>query len=124
MVGDFHYTALVDFDEFLLPLERISNGSETLVQFLDRRGRSGTHSFNFQAVFFYGFYEEDYSGKPSWANNTYLYTQVRTLRTKRPLMHHNRSKYVAVGRNVIEAGNHFVWKAMKGELMEWVWNTV
>ncbi|XP_065086554.1 uncharacterized protein LOC135708391 [Ochlerotatus camptorhynchus] len=112
MVDDFQYTALVDFDEIVLPLER-TNGSETLVQFLDRRGRIGTHSFNFEAVFFYGFYEEDYSRKPSWANNTYLYTQVRTLRTKRPLMHHNRSKYVAVGRNVIEAGNHFVWKGMR-----------
>ncbi|EAT34496.1 AAEL013267-PA [Aedes aegypti] len=116
LVGDFHYTALVDFDEFLLPLFLPTNATtveETLVQYLDRRGRFDVHSFNFETVFFYGFYEEDYSQLPEWGNNTYLYTQVRTLRTKKPLMHHNRSKYVAVGRNVIEAGNHFVWQAMK-----------
>ncbi|KXJ83224.1 hypothetical protein RP20_CCG007934 [Aedes albopictus] len=124
LVGDFHYTALVDFDEFLLPLRVIvpkNNDTtaavaeeETLVQYLDRQGRFDVHSFNFEAVFFYGFYEEDFSKlPPGWANNTYLYTQFRTMRTKKPLMHHNRSKYVAVGRNVIEAGNHFVWRAMR-----------
>ncbi|XP_062540593.1 uncharacterized protein LOC134208739 isoform X2 [Armigeres subalbatus] len=116
LVGNFHYTALVDFDEFLLPLMGTKNGTseeQTLVQYLDARGLFDVHSFSFEAVFFYEFYEEDYGQVPKWANNSYLYTQVRTLRTKRPLMHHNRSKYVAVGRNVIEAGNHFVWQAMR-----------
>ncbi|XP_038118286.1 uncharacterized protein LOC6054363 [Culex quinquefasciatus] len=112
LVGDFHFTAMVDLDEFLLPLESAFDG-ENLVQFLHRRDRFDVHSFNFPAVFFYGFYEEDFSRVPRGANNTYLYTQVRTVRTKEPLMHHNRSKYVASGRTVIEAGNHFVWRALR-----------
>ncbi|XP_055536318.1 uncharacterized protein LOC129724995 [Wyeomyia smithii] len=111
MLRRITYTAVVDLDEFLLPVGKHVGGLENLVQSQDRYD---VHSFNFRAVFFYGKYEEDFSTKPDWANNTYLYTQVRNQRTSRPLEYHNRSKYIAKGRNVIEAGNHFVWKALSG----------
>ncbi|XP_058830299.1 uncharacterized protein LOC131689315 [Topomyia yanbarensis] len=109
VLGEYTYTALVDLDEFLLP----AGSPGGLIHFLTERDRYDVHSFNFRAVFFYSFYEEDFSRKPPWTNNSYLYTQVRNLRTSSPLMHHNRSKYIAKGRSVIEAGNHFVWSALR-----------
>uniref|UniRef100_A0A182MBL3 Glycosyltransferase family 92 protein n=1 Tax=Anopheles culicifacies TaxID=139723 RepID=A0A182MBL3_9DIPT len=107
--GGFRYTAIVDFDELLFP----ADDNKTLLEYLQEKDRYDVHSFNFQGVFFYDIYAPDYSHIPPWANNTYLYTQVRNVRTKNPLLHHNRSKYVMKGRNVFEAGNHFVWKAVR-----------
>uniref|UniRef100_A0A8W7P4Z3 Glycosyltransferase family 92 protein n=1 Tax=Anopheles coluzzii TaxID=1518534 RepID=A0A8W7P4Z3_ANOCL len=109
IAGGFKYTAIVDFDELLFP----TSDNETLLEYLQTKDRYDVHSFNFQGVFFYDIYSPDFSKVPPWANNTYLYTQVRNVRTKNPLLHHNRSKYVLKGRNVLEAGNHFVWKAVR-----------
>ncbi|XP_058461025.1 beta-1,4-galactosyltransferase galt-1 isoform X2 [Malaya genurostris] len=109
VLGEYSYTALVDLDEFLMPAEAPGG----LIRFLTARDRYDVHSFNFQAVFFYDFYEEDFSRKPTWTNNSYLYTQVRNQRTSEPFVLHNRSKYIAKGRCVIEAGNHFVWRALR-----------
>ncbi|XP_049289652.1 uncharacterized protein LOC125767274 isoform X1 [Anopheles funestus] len=109
VTGGFRYTAIVDFDELLFP----AGDKETLLEYLQAKDRYDVHSFNFQGVFFYDIYAPDFSHVPPWANNTYLYTQVRNVRTKNPLLHHNRSKYVMKGRNVFEAGNHFVWKAAR-----------
>uniref|UniRef100_A0A182XZA7 Glycosyltransferase family 92 protein n=1 Tax=Anopheles stephensi TaxID=30069 RepID=A0A182XZA7_ANOST len=109
VAGGFRYTAIVDFDELLFP----SGDKETLLEYLQAKDRYDVHSFNFQGVFYYDIYAPDFSHVPPWANNTYLYTQVRNVRTKNPLLHHNRSKYVLKGRNVLEAGNHFVWKAVR-----------
>lgn len=111
IAGGFKYTAIVDFDELLFP----TSDNETLLEYLQTKDRYDVHSFNFQGVFFYDIYSPDFSKVPPWANNTYLYTQVRNVRTKNPLLHHNRSKYVLKGRNVLEAGNHFVWKAVRGK---------
>uniref|UniRef100_A0A182J4V7 Glycosyltransferase family 92 protein n=1 Tax=Anopheles atroparvus TaxID=41427 RepID=A0A182J4V7_ANOAO len=107
--GGFGYTAIVDFDELLFP----AGDNETLLKYLQATDRYDLHSFNFQGVFFYDIYPADFSHVPAWANNTYLYTQVRNVRTKNPLLHHNRSKYVLKGRNVLEAGNHQVWKGVR-----------
>ncbi|XP_053675167.1 uncharacterized protein LOC128725449 [Anopheles nili] len=109
VAGGFRYTAIVDFDELLFA----SDENETLLEYLQRKDRYDVHSFNFQCVFFYDIYAPDFSLIPPWANNTYMYTQVRNVRTKNPLLHHNRSKYVLKGRNVLEAGNHMVWKAVR-----------
>ncbi|XP_058066293.1 uncharacterized protein LOC131215915, partial [Anopheles bellator] len=112
VTGGFRYTAIVDFDELLFPAGE-GDDNETLLEYLESKDRYDVHSFNFQGVFFYDIYRPDYATVPRWANNSYLYTQVRTVRTKNPLLHHNRSKYVMKGRNVLEAGNHFVWHAVR-----------
>uniref|UniRef100_A0A182P4G6 Glycosyltransferase family 92 protein n=1 Tax=Anopheles epiroticus TaxID=199890 RepID=A0A182P4G6_9DIPT len=109
VAGGFRYTAIVDFDELLFP----AGDNETLLEYLQTKDRYDVHSFNFQGVFFYDIYSPDFSQVPSGSNNKYLYTQVRNVRTKNPLLHHNRSKYILKGRNVLEAGNHFVWKAVR-----------
>uniref|UniRef100_A0A182QXZ1 Glycosyltransferase family 92 protein n=1 Tax=Anopheles farauti TaxID=69004 RepID=A0A182QXZ1_9DIPT len=109
VAGGFRYTAIVDFDELLFP----AGDNETLLEYLQTVDRYDVHSFNFQGVFFYDIYAPDFSTVPRRANNTYLYTQVRNVRTKNPLLHHNRSKYVLKGRNVLEAGNHMVWNAVR-----------
>uniref|UniRef100_A0A1Y9H2N2 Glycosyltransferase family 92 protein n=1 Tax=Anopheles dirus TaxID=7168 RepID=A0A1Y9H2N2_9DIPT len=109
VAGGFRYTAIVDFDELLFP----AGDNETLLEYLQTVDRYDVHSFNFQGVFFYDIYAPDFSTVPRGANNTYLYTQVRNVRTKNPLLHHNRSKYVLKGRNVLEAGNHMVWQAVR-----------
>ncbi|XP_053687286.1 uncharacterized protein LOC128736819 [Sabethes cyaneus] len=114
VLGEFTYTAVVDLDEFILPTGGQQQQGGGLHNLLREQDRYDANSFNFRAVFFYGKYEEDFSRKPDWTNNSYLYTQVRNQRTKFPLEHHHRSKYVAIGRNVIEGGNHFVWKALRG----------
>ncbi|XP_055610556.1 uncharacterized protein LOC129757376 [Uranotaenia lowii] len=106
--GDFRYAAMVDFDEVIFGFDQ-----KTLVESLNQLDRFNLHSFNYAAVFFYDFFEEDFPPQSRSSKNSYLYSQVRNLRTQIPLMHHNRSKYVAKGRNVIEAGNHFVWKAVR-----------
>ncbi|XP_035789304.1 uncharacterized protein LOC118465307 isoform X2 [Anopheles albimanus] len=109
VTGGYRYTAIVDFDELLFP----AGDNESLLDYLQSRDRYDVHSFNFEGVFFYDIYPTDQAQVPPWANNTYLYTQVRNMRTTNPLLHHNRSKYVMKGRNVLEAGNHFVWKAIR-----------
>ncbi|XP_058126169.1 uncharacterized protein LOC131284443 isoform X2 [Anopheles ziemanni] len=109
VAGGFQYSAIVDFDELLFP----AGDEETLLEYLQANDRYDVHSFNFQGVFFYDIYPPDFSRVPAWANNTYLYTEVRNVRTKNPLLHHNRSKYVLKGRNVLEAGNHQVWTAVR-----------
>ncbi|XP_055619761.1 uncharacterized protein LOC129764578 [Toxorhynchites rutilus septentrionalis] len=108
-VGNFRFIAVVDLDEFIFQLE---HPERPLIEFLERIDEQDVHSFHFRTVFFYSS-AANLSEVPDWAVNQYLYTQVRTKRTRHPMAIHVRSKYIAKGRKVIEAGNHFVWRALQ-----------
>jgi hypothetical protein len=76
-------------------------------------------SFVFRNVFFYLYWENDTSTSPSSnggnGSSNYLLTTSKIRRTAKPNRKGQRSKYVVKPEAVAMAGNHVVWKLMRGE---------
>jgi len=107
---NYQYTILVDLDEYLIP-----RGFTDLKSYLHSKDNSNIGSFLFKNGFFYLYWENTtLVGGQSVDNTPYLITMFKTRRMTKLHNYGTRSKYIVKPEKVIEAGNHLVWKHVKG----------
>ncbi|XP_050697341.1 beta-1,4-galactosyltransferase galt-1-like isoform X3 [Eriocheir sinensis] len=121
-VHRFPFSAMVDFDEFLIPRKH-----DSLLDLLASYGDNHS-AYVFQNVFFYLYWENDTAvayetlrregvtpvegeGEP------YLLTAFKTRRMDTPHKSGIRSKYIVRPERVVELGNHHVWEYVDGKKM-------
>ncbi|XP_022672841.1 uncharacterized protein LOC111255297 isoform X2 [Varroa destructor] len=106
----FQYTAMVDFDEVIVPKLKANSTVLELLTVLRRANPMRHGAFSFQNAFFYLQYPDEEVPFPDPAKEL-LY--LRKTRRKGKLHNHRlRSKYIVVPERVQEVGNHFVWEFM------------
>ncbi|XP_063847995.1 uncharacterized protein LOC135093051 [Scylla paramamosain] len=114
-VNRFTFSAMVDFDEFLVPRKH-----DSLIELLDTYGTKDSN-YVFQNVFFYLYWENDTTAvydkliqegvsPVEGPAEPYLLTAFKTRRLKKPHKHGVRSKYIVRPERVLELGNHNVWE--------------
>lgn len=110
----FEYVALVDLDEFIIP--RHDNTIIELIRWMGTRiSTKSTGAFSFQNAFFYLQWADDpYIASSRNPSETHLITLRKTRRRLKLHPHKQRSKYVCKPKEVVEAGNHFVWEFIPG----------
>ena len=113
-VNRFEMVAMVDIDEFIMP-QKAPNLTALLQPHLSKK----FGSFNFRNVFHYLYWENNTDTLTKfYAKNTslpYLLTQMKLRRVVVSQNHGTRSKYIVRPNFVTNAGNHQVWKYVKGE---------
>lgn len=122
-IGKFHYLAIVDTDEYILPYK-----TNNLTSLVDSKLLASPHSgyFLFQNVFHYLYWENSTAAlKEKWPRKNvdklpYLLTQTKLRRTKTPHKHGTRSKYITRPEKVITVGNHVVWKLVNGKFEKYL----
>ncbi|XP_023248024.1 beta-1,4-galactosyltransferase galt-1-like isoform X2 [Copidosoma floridanum] len=101
----FTYVVNVDLDEFIIP--RKQENFRQMMDYLDPNSDlSSRAAFVFRNVFFYLMYDDD----PDWPKLT---LESKTTRFEEIYEAHSRSKYIARSENVIEMGNHQIWRSRK-----------
>ena len=116
-VGRFDLLAIVDVDEFILPV-KASNLSEMMAKKLSIYPQVG--SYVFPNVFHYLYWENTTSDvQQYWSSKNnqelpYLVTQMKLQRVKTPHKNGQRSKYLIRPENALMVGNHVVWQLSKG----------
>ncbi|XP_033211221.1 uncharacterized protein LOC117169137 [Belonocnema kinseyi] len=110
----FEYVALVDLDEFIIP--RHDDTIVELIRWMGTRiSTKSTGAFSFQNAFFYLQWADDpYVSTSRNPIESGLITLRKTRRRSKLHPHKQRSKYVCKPREVVEAGNHFVWEFIPG----------
>lgn len=80
-----------------------------------RISTKSTGAFSFQNAFFYLQWADDpYIASSRNPSETHLITLRKTRRRLKLHPHKQRSKYVCKPKEVVEAGNHFVWEFIPG----------
>ncbi|XP_053687285.1 uncharacterized protein LOC128736818 [Sabethes cyaneus] len=106
MLMEYAYTAVVDLAEFILP-----TADSDLNHLLVTLDQDDLHSFGFRALFPD---EEEFFRRSGGISSDNLNAYVKNQKSKHPLENYLRSRYIAKGRDVHVAGNHFVWMALSG----------
>ena len=121
-VNRFDLLAMVDIDEFVMP-SKAPNLTALLQPYLSKK----FGSFNFRNVFHYLYWENNTDTlKKFYAKNQslpYLLTQMKLRRVNVSQNHGTRSKYIVRPNYVTNAGNHQVWKYVKGEYVMKIFST-
>ena len=118
-VGHFDLLALVDIDEYILPVKSL-NLRDLMSKKMKEYPETG--SFVFCNVFHYLYWEnttitlEQYW--PEKSKLPYLVTQTKIKRTKTPNKNGQRSKYLVRPEFANMVGNHVVWQLVKGKLVD------
>ncbi|XP_063975703.1 uncharacterized protein LOC135161763 [Diachasmimorpha longicaudata] len=110
----YEFVALLDLDEFVIP--RHNDTIVDLLSWMSNRINTKTSgAFSFQNAFFYLQWPDD-----PWVTSSKtqpeagLITLRKTRRRSKLHPHKQRSKYICKPRDVVEAGNHFVWEFLTG----------
>ncbi|XP_045123799.1 uncharacterized protein LOC123511821 isoform X2 [Portunus trituberculatus] len=103
------YVLMIDLDEYIVPHANLT--LPHLLHYLHTKADANkVGAVSFQNSFFYLQWPDD----PNSASLPPLVTLRKTRRRQRFHPHKQRSKYIAVTPNVVEAGNHFVWEFLAG----------
>lgn len=126
----YEYLALLDLDEFIIPRHE-DNILELISRWMQQQPQGGTGgrasggggkssaaaagAYSFQNAFFYLQWPDDpYVRTSRRATEAGLITLRKTRRRSKLHPHKQRSKYICRPRDVLEAGNHFVWEFVPG----------
>ncbi|XP_011308662.1 uncharacterized protein [Fopius arisanus] len=102
----YRYVLGVDVDEYIVP-RRHDNFTE-MMEHLNPEGAGITGAWIFRNVFYYLMYDDDLvTLSPGTPRMNFHSKTRRWERTNPP---HDRSKFIVQGRDVVELGNHRIWK--------------
>ncbi|XP_057322490.1 uncharacterized protein LOC130665878 isoform X1 [Microplitis mediator] len=103
------YIIGVDIDEYIVP--RIHENYTVMMEHLNSVKSDEVGGWIFRNVFYYLMYDDDLVTLPPGSPKLNLHYKTRRWKEINPA--YDRSKYIVQGENVIELGNHRVWKTKR-----------